>query len=86
MEELCPECLGYADEVYEHVLGEDKYTFIEGVKDPHSVTVLIKGPNDHTIAQVGHRKAAKSDRGQSRRWGRGCGREGACMSQDPLLG
>lgn len=53
VEELCPECLGYAEEVYEHVLGEEKYTFIEGVKDPHSVTVLIKGPSDHTIAQVG---------------------------------
>lgn len=52
VEELCPECLGYAEEVYEHVLGEEKYTFIEGVKDPHSVTVLIKGPSDHTIAQI----------------------------------
>jgi hypothetical protein len=39
--------------VYEHVLGEDKYTFVEDVKHPHSCTILIKGPNDHTIAQVG---------------------------------
>jgi T-complex protein 1 subunit zeta len=38
--------------VYEHVLGEEKYTFVEDVKHPHSCTILIKGPNDHTIAQV----------------------------------
>ena len=51
-EELTPESLGYADKVYEHVIGEDKYTFVEGVKNPHSCTLLIKGPHDHTIAQV----------------------------------
>jgi T-complex protein 1 subunit zeta len=43
---------GHAGCVYEHVLGEDKYTFVEDVKHPHSCTILIKGPNDHTIAQV----------------------------------
>ncbi|GIL76824.1 hypothetical protein Vretimale_8704 [Volvox reticuliferus] len=52
VEELCPECLGHADEVYEHVLGEEKYTFVEGVKNPHSCTILIKGPSDHVIAQI----------------------------------
>jgi T-complex protein 1 subunit zeta len=43
---------GHAGAVYEHVLGEEKYTFVEDVKHPHSCTILIKGPNDHTIAQV----------------------------------
>ncbi len=52
MEELTPDCLGHAGSVYEHVLGEDKYTFVEDVKNPLSCTILIKGPNDHTIAQV----------------------------------
>ena len=52
MDELSPEVLGHADSVYEHTLGEDKYTFVEGVKNPHSCTILIKGPNDHTIAQI----------------------------------
>jgi T-complex protein 1 subunit zeta len=33
-------------------LGEEKYTFVEEVKDPKSVTLMIKGPNQHTIAQV----------------------------------
>lgn len=38
--------------MYEHVLGDDAYTFVEEVQNPFSCTVLIKGPNDHTIAQV----------------------------------
>merc|ERR1711865_110111 len=44
--------LGWADLVYEQSLEDDKYTFIEGVKNPHSCTVLVKGPNEHTIAQM----------------------------------
>jgi T-complex protein 1 subunit zeta len=44
--------LGHADLVYEQVIGDEKYTFVEGVKNPKSVTILIKGPNDHTIAQL----------------------------------
>lgn len=43
---------GYAGAVYEHVLGEEKYTFVEDCKHPTSCTILIKGPNDHTIAQI----------------------------------
>ena len=43
---------GYADEVYEVPLGEEKYTFIEGVKNPRSCTILIKAPNEHTIAMI----------------------------------
>ena len=38
--------------MYEHVLGEEKYTFVEDCRNPASCTVLIKGPNDHTIAQI----------------------------------
>ncbi|KAG1171901.1 hypothetical protein G6F70_006670 [Rhizopus microsporus] len=52
VEDLTPEILGYAGLVYEQVLGEDKYTFVEDVKDPYSVTILIKGPNPHIIAQT----------------------------------
>lgn len=46
------EQLGYAGLVYEHVLGEDKFTFVEDVKNPKSATILIKGPNTHTISQI----------------------------------
>lgn len=52
VDDLSPEVLGYAGLVYEHVLGEEKYTFVEEVTDPYSVTILIKGPNPHTIAQI----------------------------------
>lgn len=52
VEDLTEDCLGFAEEVYEHVLGEDKYTFIEGCKNPKSVTILIKAPNKHTMLQI----------------------------------
>ena len=52
MDDLTPDVLGWAGLVYEHTLGEDKFTFIEDVKEPKSVTLLIKGPNPHTIQQT----------------------------------
>ncbi|VDD90764.1 unnamed protein product [Enterobius vermicularis] len=52
VDDLTPKVLGFAGSVYEHVLGEDKYTFIEECKDPKSVTLLMKGPNKHTIVQI----------------------------------
>jgi len=52
VEDLTPAVLGWAGSVYEHVLGEDKYTFVEECKDPKSVTLLMKGPNKHTIEQI----------------------------------
>ncbi|KLJ08497.1 T-complex protein 1 subunit zeta [Blastomyces silverae] len=52
VDDLKPEDLGWAGLVYEHQLGEEKFTFVEEVKDPKSVTILIKGPNQHTITQI----------------------------------
>lgn len=52
VDDVKPEDLGYAGLVYEHVLGEDKFTFVEECKDPKSVTILIKGPNRHSILQT----------------------------------
>jgi len=52
VEDLDASSLGYAGKVFEHVLGETKYTFVEGCKNPLSVTILIKGPNKHTILQI----------------------------------
>ena len=51
-EELSPEVLGHAGEVYEHILGDEKFTFIEDVSNPTSCTILLKGPNQHTIIQL----------------------------------
>ena len=52
VDDLSPDILGWAGAVYEQTLGEEKYTFVEDVKDPRSVTILIRGPNAHTISQV----------------------------------
>merc|ERR1719375_1941282 len=44
--------LGEAEHVYEHVIEDDKFTFVEGLKNPNSCTILLTGPNDHTIIQI----------------------------------
>ncbi|KAL0267091.1 UNVERIFIED_CONTAM: hypothetical protein PYX00_009452 [Menopon gallinae] len=51
-DDLSPDQLGWAGLVYEHVLGETKYTFVEQCKIPKSVTILIKGPDKHTLSQI----------------------------------
>jgi len=52
VDDLTEADLGFANNVYEQVLGDDKYTFVEGVENPFSCTILIKGPNDYSIAQT----------------------------------
>lgn len=52
VEDMTEADLGFAKLVYEQNLGDDKYTFIEGVENPFSCTILIKGPNDYSIAQT----------------------------------
>lgn len=52
LEDVNPDCLGYCKTVTEVTLGEDKYTFVEGCKNAVSCTILITGPNDHTIRQI----------------------------------
>ncbi|KAK1921983.1 chaperonin Cpn60/TCP-1 family [Papiliotrema laurentii] len=52
VDDLTPDVLGWAGLVYEHTLGEEKYTFVEDVKEPKSVTLLVKGPNAHTMTQI----------------------------------
>jgi len=52
IEDMNESDLGFAKLVHEQTLGDDKYTFIEGVENPFSCTILIKGPNDYSIAQT----------------------------------
>ncbi|CAH1118278.1 unnamed protein product [Phaedon cochleariae] len=52
LDDLHESQLGYAGHVYEHVLGENKYTFVEECKVPQSVTILMKGPNKYTLVQI----------------------------------
>jgi len=51
-EDLSEECLGYAGLVYEQTLGDEKYTFVEDVRNPTSCTMLIRGPHNHVIEQI----------------------------------
>ena len=43
LEALAPEVLGFAESVEEQSLGEEVYTFVEGVKNPFSCMILVKG-------------------------------------------
>lgn len=52
LEGVTPDCLGHADLVYEHTLGDDAFTFVEGCKNATSCTILIRGQNDYTIRQI----------------------------------
>ncbi|KAJ1831309.1 T-complex protein 1 subunit zeta, partial [Coemansia sp. RSA 2703] len=52
VDDLSPQILGRAGLVHEHVLGENKYTYVEECKVPKSVTILIKGPSTHVLQQI----------------------------------
>ena len=52
VDDLSPDVLGWAGLVYEHVLGEEKYTFVENVRNPHSCTILIKGKFGKSVNMV----------------------------------
>merc|ERR1712194_35651 len=44
--------LGYAGLIYEHQIEDDKFTFVEQPRNPTSCTVLVTGPNEHTLFQM----------------------------------
>ncbi|MFP3318506.1 MAG: TCP-1/cpn60 chaperonin family protein, partial [Thermoplasmata archaeon] len=47
-----PEDLGFADTVEEIKIGNDYMTFVRGCKDPHAVSILIRGGTEHVIAEA----------------------------------
>jgi len=51
-EDLEVDMLGWAGKIREESLGDDRYTFVEDVKLGRSCTILIRGPNKHTIDQI----------------------------------
>eukprot|EP00796_Vickermania_ingenoplastis_P004193 gene4193-3031_t len=51
-ENLTPEVLGTAGLVQQYTIGDENYTFVEDVKQGQSCSLIVKGPNDHTIAQI----------------------------------
>ena len=52
VDDLDASMLGWAGKIREETLGEDKFTFVEDAKCGNSCTVLIRGPNKHTIDQI----------------------------------
>merc|ERR1719197_1771288 len=52
LDALAPEILGFAESVAEETLEEETYTFVEGVKNPFSCTVLVKGAHKHVLEQI----------------------------------
>lgn len=51
-DDMTPDMLGWAGSLHEEGLGEDKFTFVEHSKKATSCTILIRGPNKHTIDQI----------------------------------
>mmetsp|Transcript_20324 Transcript_20324/g.37304 ORF Transcript_20324/g.37304 Transcript_20324/m.37304 type:complete len:555 (-) Transcript_20324:63-1727(-) len=52
VEDLDADQLGWCGKVSEVSLGDDKFTFVEECKHPKSCTLLLQGPNVHTIDQI----------------------------------
>ncbi|GAB6148402.1 thermosome subunit beta [Stetteria hydrogenophila] len=52
IDDLKPEDLGYAELVEERRVGEDKMVFIEGAKNPRSVTILIRGGFERLVDEA----------------------------------
>ncbi|ADL18721.1 Thermosome subunit beta [Acidilobus saccharovorans 345-15] len=52
LDDLKPEDLGYADLVEERKVGEDKMVFIEGAKNPRSVTILIRAGFERMVDEA----------------------------------
>ncbi|ADV65548.1 thermosome subunit beta [Desulfurococcus mucosus] len=52
IEDLTPEDLGYAALVEERKVGEDKMVFIEGCKNPRSVSIVIRGGLERLVDEA----------------------------------
>jgi len=49
---LSPSDLGFASVVEERKTGDDKMTYVEGCKNPKSLTILIRGGNQRILAEA----------------------------------
>jgi chaperonin GroEL (HSP60 family) len=50
--ELSPKDLGFAGDVEEQKIGDDKLTFITDCKNPKAVSVLIRGSTEHVVDEL----------------------------------
>jgi thermosome len=52
LDDMTPADLGYASLVEERKIGDDKMTFVEGCKNPRSVTILIRGASERVVDEA----------------------------------
>ncbi|MEM2939396.1 MAG: TCP-1/cpn60 chaperonin family protein, partial [Candidatus Bathyarchaeia archaeon] len=52
LDDLKPEDLGYAELVEERKIGDDKMVFVEGCKDPRSVSILIRAGLERMVDEA----------------------------------
>ncbi|MCS7124051.1 MAG: TCP-1/cpn60 chaperonin family protein [Candidatus Bathyarchaeota archaeon] len=52
LDDMTPADLGYASLVEERKIGDDKMTFVEGCKNPKSVTILIRGATERIVDEA----------------------------------
>ncbi|NVM03568.1 MAG: thermosome subunit [Candidatus Helarchaeota archaeon] len=52
VEDLTSEDLGFAETVQEKIVGNKKFVFIEGCKDPKSISILIRGGSWYVCEEV----------------------------------
>jgi len=52
LDDITEKDLGYADLVQQKKVETDKWVFIEGCKNPHSVTILIRGGSQRVVDEV----------------------------------
>ncbi len=52
LDEIKADDLGYAALVEERRIGDDKMTFVEGCRNPHAVTILIRGGTERLTAEA----------------------------------
>ncbi|MBS7647135.1 MAG: thermosome subunit beta [Candidatus Bathyarchaeia archaeon] len=52
LDDMTPADLGFASVVEERKVGDDKMTFVEGCKNPRSVTILIRGATERIVDEA----------------------------------
>jgi len=52
LEDMTSADLGYANVVEERKIGDDKTTFVEGCRNPRSVTILIRGATERVVDEA----------------------------------
>jgi len=52
LEDINSKDLGYAGEVEEKKIGDDKMTFVTGCKNPKAVSILIRGTTEHVVDEL----------------------------------